>query len=53
MSDQLLYQHWITLSQHFAELEMVIQSQQKLKRQKVLMDLVSKIRASLDAGLTM
>ncbi len=53
MSDQLLHEHWITLSQHFAELEMAIKSQQKLKRQKVLMDLVSKIRASLNAGLTM
>ncbi|GET39816.1 PAS domain-containing sensor histidine kinase [Microseira wollei] len=51
MSDQLLHQQWTTLSQHFAELEIAVKCQQGLKRQEVLMTLVSKIRASLDAGL--
>ena len=51
MSNQLLYQQWTTLSQHFAELEIAVKCQQGRKRQQALMGLVSKIRASLDAGL--
>lgn len=51
MSDQLLHQQWTILSQHFAELEIAVKSQQRLKRQEALIDLVSKIRTSLDAGL--
>ena len=51
MSNQSLHQQLATLSQHFAELETTVKSQNGHTQQDSLINLVSKIRYSLDTRL--